>query len=263
MNYNKLEGLIDIGNLELALAALMILVAAIISLLLSLGLVRSLLIATARTFIQLLALGFILRWLFTMERAYIVIGMMIFMCIMAAQTSLARVKASPGKLYLNTFVSIMLSGFIFSFFLLAVIINVEPWYKARYLIPLGGMVIGNSMNGLSIGLDRLFSDLRSRRHEVEMILALGGTRWESSLKSIRSAVAAGMIPTINAMSAVGLVHVPGMMTGQVLAGADPIIAAKYQILIMLTLTAATAFSMIMALLLLYRRAFSAEAIFRL
>jgi putative ABC transport system permease protein len=121
----------------------------------------------------------------------------------------------------------------------AVIIQVKPWYKPQYFIPIGGMIIGNSMTAIAISLDRLFSDIKNQRDQIELFLSLGATYQEATVKIFRDAIQAGMIPSINAMMTVGLVKLPGMMTGQILGGVNPLVAVKYQIIVMLTLVAST------------------------
>ena len=123
---------------------------------------------------------------------------------------------------------------------MTVLVGVEPWWEPRYLIPLLGMVLGNGLTGISLCLDALLESLAERRDRVEMELAHGATRWEAARTPLRDAVRRGMIPIINAMMVVGLVSLPGMMTGQILAGADPLEAVEYQIVVMFMLAAATA-----------------------
>ena len=102
------------------------------------------------------------------------------------------------------------------------------------------MLIGNSMNAVAISLDRLLGDLKERRQEVEMMLCLGADYHEASKEMVKNAMGAGMIPAINSMMAVGVVFIPGMMTGQILAGADPLVAIRYQIVVMVMIVGATA-----------------------
>jgi putative ABC transport system permease protein len=117
------------------------------------------------------------------------------------------------------------------------------------------MVLGNAMNGIALAQERLFEGLRVRRGEVMLRLSLGATPWEAALPVCQSAFKAGMIPTLNSMATVGIVFIPGMMTGQVLAGVDPAVAAGYQIVVMLMLSAATAIGTTVSLSLAYRQAF--------
>jgi putative ABC transport system permease protein len=258
-----MNGVIEIAPWQLALATIFILVSAGLSLLLSLGFVRSLLVATLRTYLQLWALGFALRWIFKVETAPLVLGVVAVMMLMAARTVLARVPQAPAGIFSKVLNAVFLSGVTVTAAVTALIIGVEPWYKARYVIPIAGMVIGNSMTGLALALERVFSDLGKRGDEINTLLALGATPREAALPSIRTALTAGLIPTINSMSAVGIVFIPGMMTGQILAGVDPPRAAAYQIVVMLMISAATTLGSVIAVLTSYGRAFDRDGRFRL
>jgi len=129
------------------------------------------------------------------------------------------------------------------------------------VIPIAGMVLGNSMNGVALALERTFSDMDARSEELLAMTALGATPWEAAGDVVRTAIRAGLIPTINSMAAAGLVFIPGMMTGQVLAGADPLNAAYYQIVVMLMVSAATALGCVLAVLLSFRRRFSQDGVY--
>ena len=147
----------------------------------------------------------------------------------------------------------MISFFTVAFVVTAVIIDVQPWWEPRYFIPLGGMVIGNSMNAIAIALERMLGEMRSRQNEIEMQLCLGADSIEASKEIVKNAMQAGMIPSINSMMAVGMVFIPGMMTGQILSGSDPLIAIKYQIVVMVMITGATAIGTLLAILLVRKR----------
>jgi len=256
-------GMIPIGWVELALASGLLLVAAGLSVALSLRLGRPLLIGALRTYAQLLAMGFVLRWIFEVSAWWLVCATLMIMILFAVQIALSRVKDRPPGLCGDAFAAIFLSGVAVLFVVTAAIIHVDPWYKPQYVLPLAGMIFGNSMTAVAIALDRLFDDMRKRRDEVNALLALGASAWEASLPSIRTAVTSGMIPIINSMNAVGLVSIPGMMTGQIIAGADPAAAAPYQIVVMLMLSAATAGGAIIAVRMAYPRAFGKSAEFTL
>ena len=118
------------------------------------------------------------------------------------------------------------------------------------------MIVGNSMNAVTIALERLFSDLRKQRAQIELALCLGATYQEATAAILRDVVKAGMIPSINALMTVGLVSLPGMMTGQILAGSDPMTAIKYQIIVMLMIVAATAIGSVFVVHVVRRRCFT-------
>jgi putative ABC transport system permease protein len=113
-----------------------------------------------------------------------------------------------------------------------VILQIRPWYNPYYLVPLMGMVIGNSLNSATLAVERLDSELRNGRERVEALLALGATSRQAAAVPMRAAMKAAMIPIINSMMVVGLVSLPGMMTGQILGGSPPLVAIKYQVLVM-------------------------------
>ncbi len=249
---------INIGWLELGFATSFMLVAGAVSIAMSLGMIRTIAMATLRTYLQLIGLGLILAWLFETENPWIVLAIFLFMMLMTAQIALQRVTHKPANIYFNTFIAIFITTIIVTFSVTALIIQVKPWYDPRYILTIGGMVLGNSMNGIALTLERFFDDMKKRAAEVNQALAFGGTAWEVSLPSIRVALTAGLMPIINSMSAVGLVSIPGMMTGQLIAGANPIEAAKYQIVVMLMISAATALGAMMSIYLVYKRAFDNE-----
>jgi len=139
-----------------------------------------------------------------------------------------------------------------------VVIGVQPWYRPQYLIPLLGMILGNGLTGISLCLDSLLELFAERSDLVEMELAHGATAWEAARPHLSEAVRKGMIPIINAMTVVGIVSLPGMMTGQILAGADPLEAVKYQIVVMFMLAAATSGGCMLIALGSFRRLFNSR-----
>ncbi|TVM16258.1 iron export ABC transporter permease subunit FetB [Oceanidesulfovibrio indonesiensis] len=247
--------IIEIGPLQLVVGLLFILVAQGASLAWRLGLGRDLLVGTARTFAQLLLMGYVLRFIFELDLAWVTIGVFCIMSAAAAQVASGRVKERRIPFLLPLSVTMFLSFFLVSYVVTAVVVGAEPWWRPQYFIPLAGMVVGNSMTAVAIALDRLLSELSSRRNEVEMLLSLGASPDEASRDMVRQAMRAGMIPAINSMMAVGLVFIPGMMTGQIIAGADPANAVRYQIVVMLMITASCALGSLGVVLWVRRRCF--------
>jgi len=244
-----------ISNLQLAVGLIFIILAGILSLVHSLGLEKDLFIGTVRTFVQLFLLGFALKFVFSIDRVWLVVLVFVLMILFAAWTIKGRVRERQVSFFWPVFLSMCAGYFFIAFMVTGVIVNAEPWWRPQYFIPLSGMVIGNSMNAMAISLERLLGDLRGRRGEVEMLLCLGADYREASQNIFRDAMRAGMIPSINSMMAVGVVFIPGMMTGQILAGADPVSAIRYQIVVMVMLVGATALGSFMVLSLVRRRCF--------
>ena len=150
-------------------------------------------------------------------------------------------SSEAGRAFLLTsFVSIMGAAFVVTAVAMTGIIRVEPWFEPQYFIPMLGMVLGNTLNGISLALDRFMEDVVQRQAQVESLLALGASKREAARESLREAARSGMIPIINSMMVMGVVSLPGMMTGQILAGADPVDAVNYQIVIVFMIAAAAA-----------------------
>ncbi len=254
-------GVILIGWWQLALAAGLMVFAGALSVALKLGLARQLAIATVRTYVQLLALGLILGWLFGLNNPFAVISVLVIMTAVAALTISRRAPDAPAGSMGISFLVMLGVGMFVTFLVTGAIVRVEPWYLPRYVIPIAGMVLGNSMNGIALALERAFSDMDARSDEILAMTALGATPWEAASPSIRRAMRAAMIPGINTLSAAGIVFIPGMMAGQLLAGADPMAAAPYQIVVMVMVATADITGSTAALLLTYRRRFTADGVF--
>ena len=248
-----MHSVIDIPWWRLALAAAFVglLLAANWRLRLKLG--RSLLTASIRGPIQLLAVGYVITGIFTIDRPELVVGLLLVMLAVATQTA---VKRSPRRLPgLHTSMTLSLAlGTVLSLVAMSeVIVVVDPWYDPQYLIPFGGMLLGNSMNGTALAGERFQEELRSHLAEIEARLALGFTAAESVHPMLIRSLRAALIPMINSLTVAGIVQLPGMMTGQILSGTNPVIAVKYQILIYLLLLFAVAVSAGSLLLMLRRR----------
>lgn len=250
-------GVIPLSPLDLGLASLLILALAWMSHRIGLGLERRLIIAALRTTIQLLLIGMVLRIVFDLAHPAWVALMAFVMLMAAGREVMARQKRKfKGWWGFGLGVTAMLtSSFTITFFALTLVIGTRPWYTPQYAIPLLGMLLGNTMNGISICLDRLTQTAWEQRAVIEQRLMLGQNR-DQALEDIRrDSMRSGMIPIINAMAGAGLVSLPGMMTGQILGGSSPLDAVKYQILIMFLIAAGTGFGVMAALRLASHRLF--------
>jgi len=254
-------GVVGIGWPQLLLASGFVLVTGAIALWMQLGVTKDLAIATVRTYVQLLALGLVLRWAFAADRWWWVVGILAIMTVAAARIILKRAPDAPSGLFLAAVTSMAVTGITVTFAVTGLVIGADPWYSPRYVIPIAGMVLGNSMTGIALSLERVFADLDARSGEIRAMTALGATPWEAAHPSVRAALRAGLIPAINSMAAAGIVFIPGMMTGQILAGADPLEATKYQIVVMLMVAAAEIVGAALAVLMSYRRRFSADGVY--
>ena len=250
-------GAISLTPFDLVLAATLVVALAMLSYAASLGLARQILIAAARTTVQLLLVGLVLRALFQSEAWPWLAGIASVMLLVAGREVVARqVRPLAGAWGFSVgTLSMFISAFSITVFALVLIINAAPWYLPQYAIPLLGMLLGNTMNGVALGMGRFTETAHRERPVIEGRLLLGQTREEATSDLRRESVRTGMIPILNAMAAAGIVSLPGMMTGQILAGSAPVEAVKYQILIMFLIAAGTGFGVVFSVWLTARRLF--------
>lgn len=205
---------------------------------------RVLLTGAVRAAAQLLAVGYALVLLFEHQRAEWVFGVIAIMLVTAAWTSASRVDGGPRRreLVLPAVAAIGVGSTVALVPVLAFVIMPTPWFDARYVVPISGMIVANSMNVVALVNERIFASARSERAEIEQWLALGATPRQAIARQTRDALRAGMIPTINGLLTVGLVSLPGMMTGQILSGTAPDSAVRYQLVILYQLVTVAAVS---------------------
>lgn len=252
------DGVVDIGYVELFSASALMLVAGLVSWKLELGQTRRIVVSSVRCFVQLLAAGFLLMYLFEFQTWWLVLLVLAAMVIAATQIATSRVKSRIPGLVPAVFVSLFVSSTAIGLIVVEGVVHAEPWYNARQLVPITGMIMGNAMAAVAVAIDRLFADLDARTPEMFSLVALGATPHEAAAPSLKAAIGAGMTPILANMSAAGIVTFPGMMTGQLLAGADPLAAAKYQIVVMLMLSAANTIAIVSACYLTYRKRFAPD-----
>ncbi|MEY6432310.1 iron export ABC transporter permease subunit FetB [Thioalkalicoccus limnaeus] len=257
--------LIILSPWDLALAGLLVGALAGLTLWAGLGLGRSLLIAAARTVVQLLLIGLVLQTLFDHARLEWVALMALVMLLIAGYEVMARQERRFAGAwgYGIGAVTMFVSAFAVTVLALTTMVGAAPWWTPQYAIPLLGMLLGNTMTGIALGLDRLTQAVWRERSLIEGRLALGESWMAATTTMRRQAARSGLMPTINAMAAAGVVSLPGMMTGQILAGAPPVEAVKYQILIMFLIAAGTGFGTLGAVRLASRRLFDQRERLRL
>jgi putative ABC transport system permease protein len=249
--------MITLSLADLAIAALLVLLLGLVTLRFHAAITRLLLIAAVRTAIQLALVGLVLKALFANVHLGWVTLMALFMLLIAGREVMLRQERRFNGwrgFAVGTF-SMFLSSFTVTVFALIVILGDSPWYTPQYAIPLLGMLLGNTMNGVAIAMDRLTNTAWEQRAVIEARLLLG-ERWDNAIADIRQqAIHSGMIPIINGMATAGVVSLPGMMTGQILAGAAPVEAVKYQILIMFLIAVGTGLGTLAAVIAGSRRLF--------
>jgi putative ABC transport system permease protein len=223
---------------DLAIASVLIVLDGVLSLLLRLGLHRQLAIAAVRMVVQLVLIGFVLRLVFALASPLATLVVVLVMVAIAGREVAARPEQRLGRFgnYTVGASAVAFATFLTAILALTTAIRPQPWYDPHYAIPLVGIVLGNVLNGGSIALDSLLGGVVRERAAIEAQLALGISFTQAMRGLIRGSVRRALVPIINQMSAAGVVTLPGIMTGQILAGMDPMEAAKYQILLIFLLS---------------------------
>jgi len=252
-----MDGYLSLEYWQVAAAAALIVVNGVVSLMLRLRMGTQLVVASVRTVVQLLLVGLVLEWVFRFDRWYLVLALASLMTLIAGLTAIGRTERRYRGIWIDAVISIWSSAWmVMGFALFVVLHGIEKWFQPQYAIPLLGMVLGNTLNGVTIGLHSFLEALVRERDQIDSLLALGATRWEAARHPVQHSVRTGMIPIINSMMIVGLVSLPGMMTGQLVSGMSPIEAVKYQIVIMFLIASATALATVATVLLCWRRVFN-------
>jgi putative ABC transport system permease protein len=251
------QDIVPLELIHLAWSYGLILLAVALSRLRGVGQGRQLLWASARMVLQLLAVGYLLHLVFSVRSPLLVLLILLAMTAFALQVMGGRIRRRMPNFYRVAGSSMIVGCAGITFYFCALVVEYTPWYDPRYLIPLAGMIIGNSMNGASLAAERLSAEMHDRREEIETAVCLGATARQASEPAVRTAFRASLIPTMNTMAATGIVALPGMMTGQILSGTEPIVAVRYQIAIMCAITGAVAITSFLLLLQGYRHYFTA------
>ncbi len=240
---------VELAPLDLVFAALLLILNGALSIWLRLGITRSLFIAAIRMVAQLLLIGLVLKYLFAVQSPWLTLGVVLVMVCFAGYEIMNRQdRKLTGWWSYGIGVSTMtFAALTVTLLALSTQIRPDPWYDPRYAVPLLGMMLGNAMTGISLGLNNLLNTVSRERWAVEAQIALGETRDVAMKPFIRRALKTALMPTINSMAATGVVSLPGMMTGQILAGADPIQAVKYQLLVMFLIGGATGIGSVTAI----------------
>jgi putative ABC transport system permease protein len=250
---------ISIGRLLLSLV--LIAVAILLSRRSRLNLERDLVWGAVRGAGQLIAIGYVLLLLFNHEHPAWVLLLLGVMLIAAAATAARRVEHGPTRrvLFPRALVAIGAGGLVALVPVFVAVVPLHPWYEARYLVPISGMMLSNAMNVVALVFERIFASARSEADQVEALLSLGATPRQALERQTRATLRAALLPTINGLLTVGLVALPGMMTGQIVSGTHPEQAVRYQIVILYQLVAVAAVAGVVAAAFARRLLFTARA----
>lgn len=254
------NSVMNLSVLQLSIAYVFVLIMLIIFKSRGIKRERQILIASTRMTIQLTIMGYILMFVFKNPSWWLTSIMIAIMISFAIHNSINRVKyPMPKELKRIISFSMTFGGLLTAVFFIIIVLNVRPWFNPQYFIPISGMIIGNSMTGIALGANKLCSSFEDKRIEIENSLMLGASPAAAAKEIVNSAFDTAILPTMNNMLTMGIVSLPGMMTGQILSGTFPITAIKYQIGIMLAILGSTAVSTVIFVTLGYRTFFTKDS----
>ncbi|MCL1145975.1 ABC transporter permease [Shewanella sp. 10N.261.52.F9] len=244
----------DIGWLQLGLFMLVLLVPMAIGRYFQLQLTRDMTWAVVRMTLQLVLVGLYLQYLFELDNIWINFAWLLLMVLVGSSAIITKAKLPRKVLYFPVFSGLILGLVPVLWLMIVYLLSPEPLYTAQYLIPTAGMLLGNCLSGNIVALQRLFGAFNDRKAEYHGALALGATANQASLPFLQTAMQQAFAPILASMATMGLVTLPGMMTGQILGGVDPLIAIKYQLVISVAIFVTLVVSVAATLVLCVRRA---------
>ncbi len=254
-----MKGIIDLTIVQLATAYVFVVLVLFLVRAMGISREKEIIISSIRMTLQLILAGYLLVWILDHPNAFITIGIIVLMEAFAVYTVFRKFKKKlSGKLKLVIAISMGIGTLSCLAYFLLVVVRISPWYEPQYFIPIGGMIAGNSMTGVSLGVKSLVEGMTVQRATVEESLILGATPQDASRSIMNSAFDAAILPTINSMVGMGIVFLPGMMTGQILSGTAPTTAIAYQIAIMLGILGAVTLTAFIMLNWGYRTFFNKE-----
>jgi len=252
----------DISIASLAVAFLLLIIPIYLSIAYKIRLIRPLLEAVIRMTIQLGLIGIFLKYLFLWNNAVLNVSWLAIMILVAVFSAVRGSSLKPAKVLIPAFISFSTVTFIIVFYMNVLVIKVTNIFDARYMVILGGMLLGNSLRGNIIGISRFYKSIRKDSKRFMYTLSLGATQGEATLPYFRDSIRLALQPTIAAMATMGIVALPGMMTGVILGGASPETAIKYQIMIMIAIVVSTIASIVLTILMTMRVCFTRYGMLR-
>lgn len=251
------SSVMNLPVINLALAYMFVLLLLLLSKARGIRREKLILLATTRMTLQLTTMGFVLMFVFAHPNWWLTVFMLAVMLSFAVYNAVKRVKLPVNRelrrlMAISMVVGYLVTAAVFLF----LILRVSPWFDPQYCIPISGMIIGNAMTGLALGANKLCSGMREKRAVIDNSLMLGAAPEAAAREIVNDAFDSAILPTMNNMLTMGIVSLPGMMTGQILSGTFPLTAIKYQIGIMLAILGCTALTVIIFVTLGYKTFFT-------
>ncbi len=252
-----MNDIIDLSLMQMIAAYIFVIILLVIVKFKKISREKEIFISSLRMTIQLIVTGYILVYVFNSPSPLYTILILIIMEIFAIYNIIKRTKTKLSSNLKKIIAFSMIFGTLSCIlYFLFVVVRISPWYNPQYFIPIAGMLIGNSMTGISLGVNRLVDGMQSHKHLIEGALMLGATPKIAAKQIVDNAFDSAILPTINSMVGMGIVFLPGMMTGQILSGTSPVTAINYQIAIMLGILGSVSLTVILFVHLGYKTFFN-------
>lgn len=252
----------DISYLSLLACFLLLLLPVLISHYLKLGIINETFVSFSRMVIQLAFVGFFLTVLFDLNNSFVNLSWLLIMIIVATHANIKDLDLNMKKLMFPILLSFIGGNFFILLYFNNFVVDLQNLFDARFLIPIFGMFLGNSLRGNIVGIGDFYDMIRRNENRYLYSLSLGATKYEAILPYARKSLNLALKPSIASMSTVGLVSLPGMMTGQIIAGSSPILAIKYQMAIMVGIYVSTVLTITIGIFMTIRSSFDAHGILR-
>ncbi|WP_297281021.1 ABC transporter permease [uncultured Anaerococcus sp.] len=253
------DSVINLSNKQLMLTYIFSIIAMVLTSLNGINRNKEIIVATIRMTIQLFIAGYVLVYIFDSDSLIFSLLMILVMEFFAIFNVVSSKKGKINKGLIGSIAISQLIGTIFTIaFFLIIVVRPDPIYNPQYLIPLGGMIIGNSMTGINLTLNQMQTAIEDKRVNIEGSLMLGATPRMAMDKIIQDAFDTAITPTLNSIKNMGIISLPGMMTGQILGGVSPLIAIRYQIAIMTAVMSSVTICVFIFLRLGYKKFFNEE-----
>lgn len=253
---------VDLSAGSLALTFLLLTLPVILSLIYRFTLIKPLFYSVFRMTVQLILIGIFLKYLFLWNNTFINLFWLIIMITVAVFSAVRGSSIKITKIAVPAFFSFSIATFVVVFYLNVVAIPLNNIFDARYLIVLGGMLLGNSLRGNIVGISTFYKNIRNDSRKYLYVLSLGASQYEALLPYLRESVQLALRPTLASMATMGIVALPGMMTGVILGGASPEVAIKYQIMIMIAIVVSTIMSVVLTIMLTLHVCFNGYGVLR-
>lgn len=254
------NGIIDIEFWRLCAAYVFVVILLIIVKWRGISREKQIILATVRMTVQLILAGYVLTYIFENPHPLLSLGFLCAMSLFSIHNIFKQVSQTLNKKIKRMVILSMLSGPMAALvYFNVVVIHFTPWYEPRYFIPIAGMIVGNAMTGVTLALKNLHDGISSNREKVEAMLMLGATPARAVKKYVDAAFDSAVLPTLNNMLGMGIIFLPGMMTGQILSGISPLIAIEYQIAILIGILGSVSLTVVLFIMLSFRAFFTKNA----